>query len=161
MIRVAGLVIAAVLVLPACGVSDLAFDQDQRIEITSPGDRDEVSLPVEVRWRAKGLRTSRTAGPFYAVFVDQEPMRPGQSIETLADDDCRRQPNCPDLTYLRDRYVFVTEQPRVELTTLPRPSSSTRTGAAEAHEATIVLLDREGRRIGESSWTVEFRVEET
>ena len=40
---------------------------------------------------------------------------------------------------------------------VPRPSGQ-RTGAKESHEATIILVDADGRRMGESAYTVTFSV---
>lgn len=143
----------------ACAVGGLAFREDNRVEILTPGDRAEVPLPLEIRWRAD-LEPRADGGPFFAVFIDREPVRPGQSLRALADDSCNRSPGCPDLEYFRDRYVFVTEGTSVTIDAVPRAGTSQRTGAKDRHEATIVLVDAEGRRIGEAAYRVEFVVEE-
>jgi hypothetical protein len=143
------------LAVPACSGQDLAFRTDERVEIVRPSDRSEVRLPVRLEWRAE-----LGEGAYFAAFVDRAPIRPGQSLSVLADDACDRTPRCPDLQYLRDRYVFVTERTSLVLDTLPQKGGSTRTGARDRHEATIVLIDPDGRRIGESAYTVEFSVKD-
>jgi hypothetical protein len=148
----------AAAAIAGCSVNNLAFREDDRIDIVSPGDREEVRLPVRIRWTSE-LDPPASGGPYYAVFLDREPIRPGQSLRSLGDDSCDKTPGCPDLQYLRDRYVFVTDERSLTLDAVPAKDSSQRTGA-DRHEATIVLIDRDGRRIGESSYTVEFAVEE-
>ena len=152
------LVFLAVL-LSGCAVDGLAFREDERVEIVAPGDREDVRLPVHIRWDTD-LERRAEGGPYFAVFVDREPVHPGQSLRALADDSCNRTKGCPDLEYFRDRYVFVTDKHAVTLDAVPRPSSSDRTGAKNRHEATIVLIDGEGRRIGEAAYRVEFAVGE-
>jgi hypothetical protein len=147
---------AAAVLLTSCGGSHYAFKQDKRIDIVAPADRAKVRLPIDIRWRTNGLPVSPAAGPFFAVFVDREPTRPGQSLAVLADDDCRRRPGCPDVAYLEGRHVLVTDRTQVRLDTVPRRTAGGSTD--RAHQATVVLIDREGRRVGEGFWTVEFRV---
>jgi hypothetical protein len=153
-----GAAVALAAGLTACSTEDLAFRTDDRVEIVAPHDRQRVRLPVRLAWRSDLGR--RPGGPFYAAFVDREPIRPGQSLRVLADDACNRTPRCPDLQYLRDRYVFVTDRESVVLDALPQKGSSQRAGARDRHEATIVLIDADGRRVGESAYTVEFAVRE-
>jgi hypothetical protein len=152
------LLLAVGLVLvPGCAAKGLAFDNDHRVKITSPRNRATVRVPVTVRWRAAGLHRTTTGGPFFAVFLDRAPIRPGQNLRAVADDACNRTPGCPDLNYLRDRYVFVTSSTSLTLGVVPKPSGQ-RTGARDAHEATIVLVDAAGGRVGEYSYTVQFTI---
>jgi hypothetical protein len=58
---------------------------------------------------------------------------------------------------LRDKYVFVTRETSVSVDAVPKHSGQ-RTGASDQHEATIVLVDANGRRIGESAYSVQFTV---
>jgi hypothetical protein len=151
-------VAAAVASLSGCAVSGLAFREDERVDIVTPEDRAEVALPVTISWTSE-VEAGGGEGPYYAVFVDRSPIRPGQSLRALADDSCNSTPGCPDIAYLRDRHVHVTEETSVTLEVVPRRSGQ-RTGAEDRHEATIVLIDAEGRRVGEAAYTVEFTVEE-
>ena len=139
-----------------CSTDGLAFRQDDRIEILEPDDRAVVSVPVHLRWRAD-LEPGPGGGPYFAVFVDRAPIRPGQSLRVLADESCNDTDGCLDLQYLRDRYVHVTDEPEVVLDVLPRKASSQRTGA-NRHEATVIVIDADGRRVGEAAYAVEFEV---
>jgi hypothetical protein len=147
------------LLLPACAVRGLAFRIDDRVEIVAPDDRAEVSLPLTIEWTADEL-DGAGGGPFFAVFVDRSPIRPDQSLRALADDSCNRTPGCPDLAYLRDRGVYLTDERSVTLDVVPQRPSSSRAGESDRHQATIVVVDAEGRRIGEAAYTVEFTVED-
>ena len=156
--RLRALLVPVVLAASAggCATDGLAFRQDDRVEILEPGARDVVRVPVRVRWRAD-LERGPSGGPYFAVFVDRAPIRPGQSLRVLADESCNDTDGCLDLQYLRDRHVHVTDEPEVVLDVLPRKSSSQRTGA-DRHEATIVVIDADGRRVGEAAYSVEFEV---
>jgi hypothetical protein len=155
-----GAAVLALLALLAggCSVSGLAFREDDRVDIVEPADREETTLPVTVRWRAD-LDGGGDGGPYFAVFVDRAPIRPGQSLRALADDACNSTPGCPDMAYFRDRFVFVTDEQQVTIDALPQEGGQ-RTSADDRHEATVVLIDADGRRVGEAAYTVEFTVEE-
>jgi hypothetical protein len=144
-------VLAMVALAPACGVQGLSFVQDGRVKIVAPGDRAEVRLPVTVRW------TSRDFDGTYAVFVDRAPVPPGRTLAWLARDDelCDQTPDCPNAAWFRDRDVYATSTAEVTIDDLPDLTDGER---RDFHEASIVLIDREGRRVGESAFTVEFQV---
>ena len=145
------LVAALVPLLTACGVRGLDFVQDERVTITAPGDRDEVELPVTIRWDVRDFDGT------YAVFVDRAPVPPGQPLRWLAEDDelCEQTPGCPSEAWFRDRHVYATSSTELTIEDLPDLTEDER---RDFHEATVVLLDGEGRRIGESAFTVEFQV---
>lgn len=148
--------VLALVSLAACGTSGLAFAGDERVKVVTPSDRAKVRLPVHIQWRTPGL--TRTAdGPYFAVFVDRAPVKPGESLRAVADDTCNRTPGCPDASYLKDRYVFVTKDTSVTLDAVPKKSGQ-RVGAADSHDAVIVLVDGKGRRIGEAAYPVQFTV---
>ena len=156
--RRVGSLVAGVVVLAGCSVSGLAFRADDRVDIVEPEDRAETTLPVTIRWTADDVEAD-DGGPYFAVFVDRAPIRPGQSLRALADDSCNRTEGCPDLAYFRDRHVYVTDELEVTIDALPVRSGQ-RTAADNRHEATIILLDADGRRLGEAAYTVEFTVEQ-
>jgi hypothetical protein len=91
----------------------------------------------------------------FGVFVDRQPMRPGQSLRVFGDDACKRTRGCPDAHYLAQRRVYVTTEEGLSLDALP---SHLDRYSGTAHEITVVLLDADGRRIGEAAYTVEFFV---
>lgn len=147
------LIVAITLVTSSCAVNGLAFVRDRRIDIETPTVNEKVTFPFEVTWTADGYDGS------YAVFFDRSPMRPDQSLRSVVaeDDPCRRMPGCPDEAWLNQRYIFVTDEPRLVIENLPdlRPSKR----GQDRHDLTIVLLDEHGRRVGESAFTREFIVE--
>lgn len=145
--------VAAVLCLGvSCSTQGLAFREDTRVQVVEPGDRSTVTLPVTVAWSAEEVD-----GP-YAVFVDRSPMPPGKTVAWLFRDDksCVVSQGCPDEAYLSDHGVFVTDERQVVLERLPRFGDGDR---REWHEATVVLLDDDGTRLGESAFAVAFDVD--
>lgn len=147
--------LCAVLVVAAtassCGYQGLALVQDRRLDITSPKQRSEVTLPVHLDWSMEDFATGPGQGSF-GVVVDRQAPPPGRTLEWLfrGDDTCAATPGCPDAAYLADRYVFRTTETSLALERLPD------IGDGDFHEVTIVLLDAQGHRIGESGWTVQF-----
>jgi hypothetical protein len=152
------LALSALVGVAACGTGGLEFAGDERLKIVTPSDRGKVNLPVNIRWRTPGLNRTDD-GPYFAVFVDRAPVQPGQSLRAVADDACNRTPGCPDASYLKDRNVYVTKDTSVTLDAVPKKSGQ-RVGAADSHDAVVVLVDSKGRRIGESAYPVEFTVRE-
>ena len=146
------------LALGGCSAQGLAFQVDDRVDFVAPAERQRVTLPVELQWKSS-LPAPAAGGPYFVVFVDREPMRPGNTISTVLDDACRRDPHCPDLGYLEERGIYLRDTASVKLETIPDRSAGTRTGAKEGHDAVLVLVDRDGRRIDEASWTRHFTVD--
>lgn len=148
--------VAAGLLAAGCGASGLSFVTDERVEILEPRDRASVRLPLEVRWRAEGIEP----GGSFGVFVDRAPQPPGETFRWIARDDngCVASLGCPDQTYLADRGVFATSETTFRIELLPRTVAEEQQ-RREFHELTIVLLDADGRRVGESAWFVDFQVE--
>jgi hypothetical protein len=140
----------------ACTTSGLAFRTDERVKVLTPADREHVNLPVEITWRSTVALDEPDGPRGYAVFVDRQPMRPGQSLRAVADDVCRRTPGCPDLEYLRERDVYITQGTSLIVDNLADNRPANRTGARDAHEAVIVLIDETGHRVGEAAYNVEF-----
>lgn len=150
--RTAALLVV-LLLASACGVNGLSFREDDRVKIVTPGTNDRVNLPLEVRW------TVRDFDGYFAVFFDRSPMKPNQGLVSLVpeDDACRTAPGCPDRQWLADRGIFVTDTPSLAVETLEDRRRNNRT--KDRHEVTIVLLDRNGRRVGESAFVREFIVD--
>lgn len=129
--------LAILLVLTTSCSDGLLFRIDERLAIVTPDDRATVRLPVTVRWRFDSPDAVR-----YAVFVDQAPMPPGKTVEHLEDDAVR--------ATLTDDTSFVLE------TVNPRENVSD--AERDRHEIVVVLLDDDGRRIGETAAYVEITV---
>lgn len=154
--RRAALVVALALVTGGCGVSNLAFRQDDRLSFVLPDDRAEITLPLTVQWEVEDFEIGEGAGSF-AVFVDRAPQPPGETLDWLArdDDSCRGEDGCPDAAWFADRDVFPTTERELTIERLPARTDDRR----EMHEVTVILLDEEGRRVGETGWSIEFQVE--
>ena len=157
----AGAVLSAVLVA-GCGLSNLQFTKDNRLHFTSPGSRQLVRTPVTLRWAISGFKAEKqgSAPPspdagYFAVFVDRAPVKPGQTLLTLADKSCRETPGCFNAQYLAERNVYTTTTDSFTIDQVPSLNSRE---SVQVHEATIVLMNTAGQRIGESAWYVDFRL---
>jgi hypothetical protein len=142
---------ALLAIAPGCGVHGLNFVKDERVRIVAPRANDEVRVPFTVRWTVKDFDGT------YGVFVDRAPPRPGRTLASLAEGDsvCRATRGCPDEAYLAGHRAYTTAETSFRVAQLPELS---RDRAREAHEITVVLLDEQGRRIGESAFRVEFHI---
>lgn len=155
--------LAAVL-CTACVPQGLAFRTDTRLTIIEPEDRATVSLPVTIDWDIRdfdivepGQEVQEDEG-YFAVFVDRTPMPPGKSLRWIARNDagCREADGCPDEDYLTALGIYTTTETEL---TLEQLSLNATDGRRERHRATIVLLDAEGHRIGESAFEVAFDID--
>ena len=153
--RFALVAVAIALLSSGCAVRGIAFRQDDRLSFVSPGDRDEVTLPVTVTWEVEDFDVPEDGS--FVVFIDRAPLPPGKALEWLArnDDACDSDDGCPDATWFNERDVFPTTDTELTIERLPARSD----GRREFHDVTVVLLDAEGRRIGETGWTLELQVE--
>jgi len=148
------LLLALVMLANGCAMTGIAFRQDDRLSFVTPDDRAEITLPVTVTWKVDDFDVPTDGS--YAVFVDRAPQPPGKTLDWLArnDDACRGADGCPDAKWFNERDVFPTKATSLELERLPARTDDRR----EFHEVTVVLVDRTGRRIGETGWTLEFQV---
>lgn len=143
----------------ACVPKDLAFRQDTRLEFLSPDDGSKVALPVLLEWSMRDFDLRSTANPeggSFAIFLDQAPVPPGKTLDYVARDDssCQELPNCPSAKYLADKGIYETTKTRLLLRKLPDVDRSAK--GFERHYATVILLDSEGRRIGEIAYGIAF-----
>jgi hypothetical protein len=98
----------------------------------------------------------------FGLFMDIDPQPPGESLDYFGRNDptCKRDPDCPDTRYLRQRGIHVTTDTEMTFKTLPiAPGVDLDRGDPDFHEATLVLLDEEGKRVGESAWAIIFEIE--
>jgi hypothetical protein len=121
----------------ACAPDGLAFRIDERLDITAPSERELVSLPVTIRWTVKDLEDEAA----FAVYIDREPVGPGE----------RFKPNALD--------AFRTSDTQLRLERIPGDNAD-KDDDDERHTATIVYLNAAGRRVGEASFEVTFDVED-
>ena len=161
--RRAALVLLAALTCTACLPEGQSFRLDNRVSIVAPVDRQEVSLPVTLRWTVEDFDVVRPGGQvredagYFAVFVDRAPMPPGEDLAWLArkDKSCRPSDGCPDEEYFSRLGVYTTSDTEFVIDQVQSRGGNRR----DRHTATIVLLDAGGRRIGESAFKVSFDVE--
>ena len=169
----------AVLCVLACSgcvdLDEMQFVKDHRLEFQSPDDYELVELPLEVSWTMddfevlpkpeKGAKRSKVEDPaptedagYFAVFVDRSPIKPGRTLADVGDGDplCEDNPSCPDRAYLEAEGVYTTRKPSVTLELVKALSSKER---IQLHQVTVILLDSEGRRIGEHAWFRQFKLE--
>jgi hypothetical protein len=158
----------ALTLVAGCGLThlqDLGFRVDNRLHFIAPKDRSKVARPVVLQWTMKDFNIepngsgprSRDAG-YFAIFVDQQPIRPGQTMKSVANGDryCKRTPGCPDATYLSNRHIYTTTQTTFQLPTVdPIPNDKDH---VQLHSIIIVLMDTTGHRIGEAAWELDIRV---
>lgn len=151
------------MALSGCRTDGLAFRADVPVSIESPDHRERVALPVVVELTTTERLVQRQRDQpdlaLFAVFVDQEPMPVGATLEWVArdDDSCREAPGCPDIGYLNARAIFVTASTSVSVDTV-LTSPRGRELAEGLHRMVVVLLDEDGRRSGEPVATRLFRV---
>lgn len=159
--------VALVLLSTGCRFNDLAFRLDERLDIVTPEDQADVTLPFELRWTVEDFevtgpdgKTSHDAG-FFAVFLDESPMPPGETPAYVARDDesCLRSQGCPDEIYLSDHGIRLTQETTLTIDALRDMRPVDRPSAPDNHTITIVLLNGRSERIGESARSVDLIVE--
>jgi hypothetical protein len=94
--------------------------------------------------------------------MDIDPQPPGESLDYFGRDDptCQNSPSCPDAKYLRQRGVHVTSESGMTFSNLPiAPDVDLEAGQSDIHFATLILLDPEGIRVGESAWQITFEID--
>jgi len=160
--------VVAVVALAGCGITrigDLNFRVDDRLDFAGPEVRSTVRAPVTVAWTMDDFRIasdgseppSDDAG-YFAVFVDQSPIKPGHTLADVADGDdlCEGRPGCPDKAYLVDHAVYTTTATSIELPVIADIAGSEE--ELQLHTITVVLMDTSGHRIGESAWQLDVRM---
>jgi hypothetical protein len=155
-----GLAAASLALVPACGVSGLSFVQDDRVDIVRPEDRSTVDLPLRIDWSVEDFAVGRGKGSF-GVFVDRTPQPSGKTQAWLfrGDPSCRGTGArlCSTAAFLGQRNVFRTTRSDFTIEQVNRLSGAQ--AGRQFHEATIVLLDEDGERVGEGAWSVQFEVD--
>lgn len=159
--------VAALVGLAAtgCGITrvdaPVSFKAEHRLDVEAPEPEAEVQLPVTVRWTADDY--PRHEGEHFALFVDRAPIAPDREVRFRVCTEGEKQP--PQLGQLRkpckdDREtIFLTTRTSFAFDCFePRFTAPKR--ERNKHTVTIVLLDRDGRRIGEDASSVRFEIDE-
>jgi hypothetical protein len=155
------LTLVVALATAGCRTDHLAFRADDSLSIQFPTPQQRVRLPVNVAWRATGVRPGHTLtgnGPFFAVFLDRAPIAAGSSLKSLVDDDCRKARACPSLGWFADRHVYITGDTSLKLTAVPDASTGTRTEADDTQRIVVVRISPDGVRLDDTAASVEFAV---
>lgn len=137
--RRTGAFLLAALLLSGCG--QYLFRQSDRLQIVSPRAYSSVRAPLTIRWVARDF-TAPSDGEF-AVFVDRDPMPPGEGLDFFARDD-------------RDG-IRLLDASSLQIPVLPR-RQGVDPAEQDHHDVTVVMLDRSGRRIGEYAGFTEFNL---
>ncbi|TMC47774.1 MAG: hypothetical protein E6J14_14555 [Chloroflexi bacterium] len=135
------LFLAALAALQLTGCEQYLFRQSDRIRVVSPQTYSTVREPLTIRWQARDFTPPRDGS--FAVFVDRDPMPPGESLDYFSRDD-------------RDR-IHVLDQTWLHIDVLS-PQVGVDPAEQHHHDVTIVLLDSRGARIGEYAGFTEFNV---
>ncbi len=144
------------LTLTGCGVNGLMFKEDNRINITVPQDRADISMPVVIRWKVKELPATVDS---YAVFVDSAPQPTGRDLYYLfrKQPGCLPSQGCPRREDLAQRGIYETTETYVTLDAVAQRLDATQ-GLEDLHTIVVILLDEKKRRIGETAGRVEFKI---
>lgn len=136
------------LAVGSCSVKGLSFVQDDRVEILAPDSDADVAVPLTVTWSVRDFDGT------FGVLVDRSPPPPGESLSWYVrnDDDCELIEDCPNPAYLAERGIYSTSDTTITIDRITSKGGQ----RDDIHEVTIILLDADGRRIGESAWYVEF-----
>lgn len=149
----------------ATSLSGLQFHNDHRMKILNPHENERVTAPVTLRWTMKNFTVARAQqGPvnngtgYFAVFVDRSPVRPGQTLASVnhRNPTCAHSTLCLSRSYLASEQVYTTTKDELVLPQVADISGNQQ--SVQFHNATVVLMNTAGHRIGESAWTVEFKM---
>jgi hypothetical protein len=138
LVVVAGVLLAAQLT----GCQSYLFRQSDRLTISWPRSSSTVREPLTISWRAKDFVAPRDGS--YAVFVDRDPMPPGDGLGDYAPQNRQG--------------IYVLDRTSLHLDALT-PQAGVDPAEQNHHDVTVVLLDRAGHRIGEYAAFTEFTVE--
>ncbi len=146
--------LALAFLTAACGSEGLSFKLDQRVSLRTPANHADVTLPVTVSWTIEDFVVGADAGSF-GVLVDRTPPPTGKSLDWLFRDDDSCVDGCKDPAYRALQGVYETTQTGIVFKEIPVHPDR---GNPNRHQVTIVLLDANGRRVGEGAWSREFDV---
>lgn len=147
--------VVALSTLAACGTHGLSFKLDDRVSFVTPTNHAKVALPITIRWNVKDFSTAD--GASFGVLVDRTPPPPGKTLGWLFrnDDSCGAN-ECEDADYRLQRGVLSTQSTTF---TLDEIATIGDRNDGDGHEVTVILLDAEGRRIGEGAWSRQFTLD--
>lgn len=136
--RLALLLAVAVMcgTLAACSMSGLVFRDDATISVDAPANNGTVGLPVRVTWH---LKAGSPPPASWAVLMDRTPPGPGAKLPENRSG------------------IVVTGQTSTSFDYLSPNTGGTRE-ERNRHSVVVIMLDAQGRRMGELSGFAEFEV---
>lgn len=123
--------------------SDLLFRNDHRITITAPGDFARVHSPVTIRWVTRDF--TAPADGHFELFLDRDPQPPGETLQHYFAGQSLQ-------------FIWTTDQTGFRIPYFPLADPNAPKEEQQHHTVTVILVDQDGRRIGETSGFVEFNV---
>lgn len=150
----------------ACNTSNYAFKVDKSIDILSPKPRTDVALPVTIAWKDADppanprVDVTDPKAEYYAVFVDDAPIKAGKPLSDLLDEDvdCELADGCPTPEQLADEGVYLTAKPSVSLEFVADLRTTSRGNTKDVHDVTIVRM-RGDERVGEAAFRQTFFID--
>jgi hypothetical protein len=139
--RALAVLVAASAAASLSGCQSYLFRQSDRLVMLAPQSSSTVHEPLTIRWRAQDFSAPHDGR--FAVFVDRSPMAPGDGLGDFAPQDRQG-------IYILDRTSLHIEALSPQVGVDPAEQNH--------HAVTVVLLDRQGNRIGEYAAFTEFTV---
>lgn len=161
-----GVLLMVLALAAACDTSNFAFKVDKSIEILSPKPRTDVPLPVTIAWKDSDppanprVDITDPKAEYYAVFVDDAPIKAGKPLSDLLDEDvdCVLADGCPTPEQLADEGVYLTAETSITLEFVPDLRTTSRGNTKDVHDVTIVRM-RGDERVGEAAFRQTFFVD--
>jgi hypothetical protein len=136
------------------------FRPDRRLSMVEPGQEEVVNLPLTVRWTSEHFPI--TDGNHYGVFVDTDIPSPGDVVRLRICSKMAQLPPAPGefrgVCKDQREKIFFTTEPEVTLECF-EPQFHLGARRVNDHRVTVILLDKDRRRVGEAAATVPFRVD--
>jgi hypothetical protein len=152
--------------ISSCGFTrtdaPVSFKADHRLSFESPDQEDEVDIPVRLEWKVKDFALRN--GNRFAVFINKPPVGPKRTVRIRLCTEGEKlppQPGSERTKICKDDLQRIYFSSKTSLTLKcfePRFDAPKR--ERDTHTATVVLVDRNDRRIGQAATTVRFHVDE-
>ncbi len=164
--------IALLVFLPSCQLvrvhwatltrvdAPLSMRADKRLSMQEPDQEELVHLPVTVKWKSEDFDLSN--GNQFGVFINSSIPSPGDPARVRLCSRLAELPPAPGdyrgvCVDQRDRILFTTKHAVTIECFEPHFNRGKR--RMNDHQVTVVLLDKDKRRIGEAAAEVPFRVD--
>ena len=138
----------------------LSFRADKRLAMQEPDPEELVHLPVTVRWKSEDWDLSN--GNQFGVFIDTSIPSPGDVARIRLCTRLAELPPAPGdfrgiCTEQRDKVLF-TRSHSISIKCL-EPFFNRGKRRMHDHQVTVILLDKDKRRVGEAAAEVPFRAD--